>query len=231
MPLNKLPSVMVVEDHDALRTATIKVLQQAGFDVVGVSCAEDVDDAHLSQVFDGYVVDLNLPGEDGFSLALRLRRARPKAKIIMTTARTFLEDRVKGYEAGADIYMPKPVDPEELVAALTWLIARSRAEEGDQFLLRIDAKKHLLFGPACEVKLAASEVRVLLALAQAKDQTLERWQLMVQLNPYGDEISGDNLQVRVSQLRRKLALCGVEGESIKAQRGVGYKLCVPLVAL
>jgi DNA-binding response OmpR family regulator len=70
-----------------------------------------------------------------------------------------------------------------------------------------------------------------MALAQARDHTLERWQLMVQLSPDGEDISSDSLQVRLSQIRKKIAQCGVEGESIKALRGMGYRLCVPLVVV
>lgn len=229
--MNQPYTVMVIEDHDALRNATLKVLHQAGFEVMGVSCAEDLDDEHQARLYDGYVIDLNLPGEDGLSLAMRLRRARPGANIIMTTARTHLNDRIKGYEAGADIYMPKPVDPEELVAALKGLMTRNHMDPSFAHGLQLHPRQHLLAGPVGQCKLAASEVRVLMALAQAKDQTLERWQLMMQLNPDGDEISSDSLQVRLSQLRKKMNQCGVEGESIKALRGLGYQLCVPLVVM
>jgi len=229
--MNSPQTVMVVEDHDALRHATEKVLRQAGFEVVGVSCAEDVDDHHEARLYDGYVIDLNLPGEDGLSLAMRLRKAHPKANIVMTTARTHLNDRVKGYEAGADIYMPKPVEPEELVAALRGLIMRSNMATHIEYGLQLDPRQHMLAGPAGRTKLAASEVRALMALAQAKAHTLERWQLMVQLSPDGEDISSDSLQVRLSQIRKKIAQCGVEGESIKALRGMGYRLCVPLVVV
>ena len=202
--MNSPQTVMVVEDHDALRHATEKVLRQAGFEVVGLSCAEDLDDQHGARLYDGYVIDLNLPGEDGLSLAMRLRKARPKANIVITTARTDLNDRVKGYEAGADIYMPKPVEPEELVAALRGLVARSKLATRIECGLQLDARQLLLAGPSGRVKLAASEARVLMALAQAKNHTLERWQLMVQLSPDGEDITNDSLQVRLSQLRKKI---------------------------
>lgn len=229
--MNSPMTVMLVEDHDALRNATLKILEQAGFEAVGVACAEDMDDQHEARLYDGYVIDLNLPGEDGLSLATRLRKAHPKANIIMTTARSQLDDRVKGYEAGATIYMSKPVDPQELVAALRSLMLQSRLASSIAHGLQIDPRQQLLAGPAGRCKLAASEVRVLLALAQAKEQTLERWQLMVQLSPDGEDISNDSLQNRLSQLRKKLSQCGVEGESIKALRGMGYRLCVPLVVV
>lgn len=224
-------TVMLVEDNDALRQATLNILQQACFESVGVTCAEDVDDLHEARLYDGYVIDLNLPGEDGLSLAKRVRKVHPRANIVITTARTHLDDRVKGYEAGASIYMPKPVDPEELVAALHSLMAQNHLAETKVNGLQIDPRKHVLVGPADRVKLAASEVRVLLALAQAKEQTLERWQLMVQLSSDGEDISNDNLQNRLSQLRKKMTICGIDGESIKALRGMGYRLCVSLVVV
>ena len=224
-------TVMLVEDNDALRQATLNILQQAGFECVGVTCAEDVDDQHEARLYDGYVIDLNLPGEDGLSLATRLRKANPKANIVMTTARTHLHDRIKGYEAGATIYMTKPVAPEELVAALRSLMTNSQLADSTVHGLQIDPRQQLLAGPTARTKLAASEVRVLLALAQAKDQTLERWQLMVQFSPDGEDISSDNLQNRLSQLRKKITQCGADGESIKALRGMGYRLCVPLVVV
>ncbi len=224
-------TVMVVEDHDALRHATLNILRQAGFEAVGVSCAEDVDDLHEARLYDAYVIDLNLPTEDGLSLAMRLRKAHSKINIVMTTARTQVNDRIKGYEAGATIYMPKPVDPHELVAALRSLILQSRLSNTIEHGLQVDPRQQLLAGPTGRCKLAASEIRVLLALAQAREQTLERWQLMVQLSPDGEDISNDNLQNRLSQLRKKISQCGAEGESIKALRGVGYRLCVPLVVV
>lgn len=223
--------VMVVEDHDALRDATVKVLSQAGFEVEGLSCAEDVDDEYEARFYDGYVIDLNLPHEDGLSLAVRLRKVHPRANIIMTTARTHLNDRIKGYEAGADIYMPKPVDPEELVVALRGLMTRRNASLGTAYGLQLNPRQLLLSGPSGHSKIALSEVRVLMALAQAKDNTLERWQVMVQLSADGEDISNDSLQVRLSQLRKKMALCGIEGETIKALRGIGYRLNVPIIVI
>jgi DNA-binding response OmpR family regulator len=89
----------------------------------------------------------------------------------------------------------------------------------------------LLRGPAGEARLAEAEVRLLVALASAKDQTLERWQVAVQLSPDNDDISPDNLQNRLSQLRKKIAACGMEGESLTAIRGSGYRLCVPVVVV
>lgn len=222
--------VMVVEDHDALRDATVRMLEQQGYQVVGVSCAEDVDDTPLSNTVDVYIIDLGLPGEDGLSLARRLRQAQPRAGIVITTARAQLNDRLTGYEAGADLYLPKPVDPKELLAALSGLASRLR-NDLLQTALVLNNSNLLLRGPAGECKLAHAEIRLLVALATAKDQTLERWQLAAQLNPDNLDISADNLQNRISMLRKKISACGIQGESIKAIRGTGYRLCTPLIVI
>lgn len=220
--------VLVVEDNDELREATVSFLSQEGFEATGVPCAEDVDDIPSATFADAYVIDLHLPGEDGLALALRLRRARPHTPIIITTARTHLNDRVKGYEAGADIYMAKPVEPAELRAALLALTGRRRSVQQSTKVLHLDPRRLVLRGSAGLSRLTEAEVRLLVALAAARDQTLERWQVAVQLDPDNEDMSADVLQNRLSQLRRKVAACGVESECIRAVRGVGYRLCVPL---
>lgn len=225
--MSKKLFVMVIEDHDDLREATVKLLIQEGYEAIGVTCAEEVNDTPVPRTPDLYVVDLNLPQEDGLSLAKRLRKAQPMAGIVITTARTQLNDRLIGYAVGADIYLPKPVDPQELLATLAAL-ANRLTRESSQGVLLLDGQKFLLRGPTGESKLAESEVRLLVALATAKDQTLERWQVALQLNLGKKDISADNLQNRLSMLRKKIAGCGIDGESLKAVRGSGYRLTVPL---
>jgi DNA-binding response OmpR family regulator len=222
--------VMVVEDNDSLRDATVTILRQEGFNVIGVACAEDVDDTPLKGAPDIYVIDLSLPGEDGISLAQRLRRAQPLAGIVMTTARTRLQDRLTGYKMGADIYLPKPVDPQELVATLSNLSDRLKYQAASQTLQLLRAQC-LLRGPDGESRLSEPEAQVLIALSRAKDQILERWQLVAQLDPDNSGMSADNLQNRLSQLRKKVAACSVRGESIKAIRGLGYKLCIQVLVI
>ncbi|MDZ4100994.1 MAG: response regulator transcription factor [Hydrogenophaga sp.] len=225
--MTRKPLVLVIEDNDDLREATLIFLSQQGFDVLGLSCAEEVDDTPTTRTPNLYVVDLNLPGEDGLSLAERLRRAYPQAGIVITTARTQLSDRLAGYAMGADVYLPKPVAPLELLATLSALTKKMLHQASDAGL-RLDDQKMLLRGPCGTSRLAESEVRLLVALASAKDQTLERWQVALQLNPDNHAISTDNLQNRISQLRKKVQACGVAGECIKAVRGSGYRLCFPL---
>lgn len=228
MPLNTPLLVIVIEDHDELREATQEWLEQSGFETRAVNCAEDFDELTLHRPPELFVVDLNLPGEDGLSLSARLRQTYPEAGIVITTARSRLDDRVRGYEQGADVYLAKPVSPQELLAVLHALGQRRRAvvHPADGFF--VDGQQLLLKGPRGQCRLSEAEMRLLIALAAAREQTLERWQIAIQLSPGQDNVSADNLQNRLSTLRRKFQTCGVTGESIKAIRNTGYRLCVPL---
>lgn len=221
-------NILVVEDHDMLRDATVAMLQSHGHRARGVLCAEDLDalDAALPDL---YVIDLNLPGEDGLSLARRLRQARPGVGIVMATARTQLHDRVAGYGSGADIYLPKPVDPAELLAAVRALGQRIRPADSGQ-ALRLNLQGLRLAGPQASVVLSAAEAQLLVALAQAPLQTLERRQVAVHLKLDSRDALRTNLDVRLSLLRKKLREAGAPDPCLQAIRNHGYRLCVPLAA-
>lgn len=219
--------VLLVEDHDDLREATIAALEANGFVVQGIGSAEEFDDLLQHQRPLLYVIDLNLPGEDGLSLTRRIRAAQSGAGIVMTTARTQVSDRVLGYESGADIYLPKPVDPAELVAALRSLSNRLAPWSNDvQTGAVLESQTRILRGSRGAVRLSESEQRLLSALASAKDGMLERWQVAVHLGSAEADISKDSLQNRISQLRKKMTQSLGEGEHIRSVRKEGYKLCI-----
>jgi CheY-like chemotaxis protein len=111
-------SIAVVEDHDFLRVSTVNLLRERGYRAEGYFCAEDLVEDNIIIQPDLYIIDLNLPGEDGLSLAKRIRAARSDVGIVMVTARGHIQDKVQGYASGADIYLPKPVDPDELLAVV-----------------------------------------------------------------------------------------------------------------
>lgn len=117
-------NIIVIEDHEVLREVTIAALQDMGYAVQGIDSAEALP--VLLEVFQAniMVLDLNLPGEDGISLAQRLRKSHPEIGIIMVTARIALNDKLAGYQSGADIYLTKPTSLEELGAAVQALSRR-----------------------------------------------------------------------------------------------------------
>ncbi len=112
--------VVVVEDQADLREVIVAFLGKQAHDVRGFDCADDLDEHLAKDWVDVLILDLNLPGEDGYSISERLRNAHPDIYIIMLTARTAVEDRVKGYASGADIYLDKPVSPIELQGSPGW---------------------------------------------------------------------------------------------------------------
>ena len=230
-----MTSVLVVEDNDELRVATVQFLVRHDVYASGVTCAEEVDeftDAISPQI---YLIDLGLPGEDGLSLAKRIRAAQPRAGIVMLTARSSIEARVSGYEHGADVYLPKPADPEELLAVVRSLSQRLAHEVSPEASLQVHARKLLLIGPKLEQRLTQRECLLLSALARANDHLLERWQILQLLDPTYEGVSTDSMEVCIVQLRKKLTACsGLEHPKngvIKAVRGVGYRLLVPVQIL
>lgn len=219
-------SIVVVEDHDVLRDATVAMLRAHGHAAIGLYCAEEVDERPAAALADLYVLDLALPGQDGLALARRLRAARPGVGIVMTTARTGIDARVAGYGSGADIYLPKPVDPAELLAAVQALGQRLRPVDTATPGFQLDVQQQRLTGRSGAVLLTRTETVLLAALAQADEHQLERWQVATHLGLDHRLVDRANLDVRVSQLRRKLLEAGAERPALQAVRGRGYRLCV-----
>ena len=221
--------LLVVEDHLALLDVTVETLAAQGHEVIGISSAEEVADLPALFVPDIAILDLNLPGEDGLSLALRLRRAQPSLGIIMVTARHAVAQRVAGYGHGADMYLPKPTDPAELCAAvkaLAYRLRQSAAAQPAAFTLNMVTQR--LNTPQGELLLRPAEAALLHALAIAPDRTLDSWQALEKLGKPVTEQGKAQMEVLVSRLRGKLLVHGAPAMPIRAVRGKGYWLCMPL---
>lgn len=221
--------LLIVEDHLALLDVMVETLAACGHEVIGIDCAEAVDELPVHFVADIAVLDLNLPGEDGLSLAQRLRQIQPGIGIIMVTARHALEQKLAGYEHGADIYLSKPVAPEELCATVRALAQRLRQSASTKVpVFALNVATHLLQTPQGEVVLSSAESVLLRALALAPHHTLEIFQALDQLDKPVDLQGKAQLEVLISRLRRKLLAHGAPTVSIRSLRGKGYRLCMPL---
>lgn len=168
-PLN----IVLVEDHDILRQMLKQALQEAGHQVVALSCAEELEDVAGGQPADLFLIDLNLPGEDGLSLTERVRSAYPLAGLIVVTARSSLQDKLEGYARGADLYLTKPLEVPELCAAVAAMGRRRQRvdhmlqqQHADLFTLQ---QQQLRIGKTGRppVALSASEVAMLVAFTRA----------------------------------------------------------------
>jgi len=220
--------IMVIEDYDALREAICRVLSEEGHEVVGVPMAEDVDDAPIGFVCDLYIVDINLPGEDGISLASRLRTSQPDAGIVIVSARHSLDDRIQGYSSGANTYLTKPLELDELRAVVRGYSSKiAQVAQGAGAPITLRSIRMELSGPAGTARMSQAEIVLLAAFSRAVHQTLEHWQVASHLE-HGNELSKESLEVRIGRLRKKLITCGASVPAIQSLRGMGYRLCLPV---
>jgi DNA-binding response OmpR family regulator len=221
-------NILVVEDHDDLREATVAALTAMGYAAVGVDCAEAMDEVLGRFRPDILLLDLNLPGEDGLSIAHRLRAAEPGMGVIMVTARNRPQDVKAGYGSGADIYVTKPTSPDELDAAIQALSRRLRPSAPVSKGLRLNRQTLCLTGPLGSAHVSDADAQLLTALARARDQRLETWQLLELLGKSLDDPEKRALTVQIVRLRKKLEQAGAADPTIKSIRGTGYQLCVVL---
>lgn len=215
--------IALIEDNADLRLLLTQGLQSLGHIVFAHESAEDLLEHRGSTDIDVYLVDLNLPGEDGLSLVRRLRATAPGTGIVVLTARDALADRIQGYEGGADVYLVKPIALPELAAVISRLSRRqSESSFGEPSALRL--RKGRLFGQAGEVKLSFDEAIVLEALLKAPAQRLATWQLARLMEATLDEAFRANLPVRMARLRKKLRSAGAPEGVLEPLRNHGYQL-------
>lgn len=224
-------NIVLVEDHDVLRLLIKQALEEAGHRVAGLSCAEELEDVAGGEPADIFVIDLNLPGEDGLSLTRRLRTAYPLAGLVIMTARSRLQDKLDGYALGVDLYLTKPVEPAELCAAIAALGRRHQRvatlmqrEHAQVFSLH---QQNLRIGkPGHSASaLSIAEAAMLTAFVRAPGQRLAYWQLAETLGLDLAVYPKSSLEVRVVRLRKKLIKAGAEPNCIESIRSLGYQLC------
>lgn len=228
-PCSSRLNVLLVEDHAGLRAAIQETLETAGHDVIGLDCAEAVSELRAFRAFDVAVVDYNLPGEDGLSLVSRLREHCPRVGIVMVTARDALEDKMRGYESGADLYLTKPVDAKELLFAISALARRLLPADATAVRYQLNLALARLVSPEGAVlNLTRREAQVLHGLVLAMDGRLESWQLLEILQQEDSERAKQNLEVLISRLRSKLRAHGISSEVLRSERSRGYVLDLPV---
>ena len=223
-------NIVLVEDHDILRQMLQQALQEAGHQVVALSCAEELEDVAGGQPADVFLIDLNLPGEDGLSLTERVRAAYPLAGLIVVTARSALQDKLEGYARGADLYLTKPLEVPELCAAVAALGRRRQRVEGlmaqQQTFTLSQQQMTLAKTGQAPVHLTAAETAMLVAFSRAPGQRVAYWQIAETLGLDLQNYAKASLEVRIVRLRKKLVEAGAEAGCIEAVRGHGYQLCI-----
>lgn len=223
-------SVILVEDNVSLREALEHHLVDAGFSIRGVGDGQELNQALAVSKPDVIVLDLNLPEEDGISIAKRVRLAYPSMGIVMLTARVRSIDRHEGYDSGADVYLTKPVNPSELTTVLQNLCRRISPQVDNQ-VWTLHLASLQLVSPAKEViKLTVSEAKLVQELALSGD-LLSMSRLIEVFGDIDLPEPTNKLRIEqvVSRVRRKMDVLLGGQPSIKAVTRLGYKLFVPVV--
>lgn len=223
------PHVLVVDDDVRLRALLQRYLAEQGFRVTTADHAADARDKLRSLQPDLLVLDVMMPGETGLSLTEALRAEHTDLPILLLTARGGPEDRIAGFEAGADDYLGKPFEPYELVLRLRAMLRRSvpaLAPEpaGPVRLgpLEFDVERAELRGPDGVVHLTGGEAALLQLLARTPGEVLSREAIADALGM--DETGERAVDVQVTRLRRKVEADPREPRFLYTMRGRGYVL-------
>ncbi len=214
--------VLIAEDDPLLGDALHAGLRQRGFDADWVRDGVAADLALADGGYAAVVLDLGLPRQDGMKVLSAQRARRNAVPILVLTARDAVEDRIRGLDAGADDYVLKPVDLDELAARVRALVRRARGEPSPVLEvgeLAIDPAARTVRFRGVPVELQAKEFNVLHELASSAGRVLTRDQLQQRIYAWGEEVESNAVDVHIHHLRRKLA-----PELIRTVRGVGYVL-------
>ncbi len=214
--------ILLVEDDPMIGESVVDGLTDEGYAVDWVQDGNSALLALRTTEFSLVVLDLGLPGKDGIRVLEELRSDQNLTPVLVTTARDTIEDRVKGLDAGADDYLIKPFDLDELFARIRALLRRS-AGRADPMIergrLQIKPATHEVIYDGQQVLLSGKEFALLLALAERPGLVLSRSQLEERLYNWDSSVGSNAIEVHIHHLRKKLS----EG-AIKTVRGVGYIL-------
>jgi DNA-binding response OmpR family regulator len=220
--------ILTVEDDERIRTAVRMALEDEGWEVVEAESGEDALVSWGAGPADVVLIDLMLPGMDGFEVCRHIRKGSD-VPIVMVTARADTHDVVAGLEAGADDYVTKPFQPKELSARIRALLRRARpAEPGRAHLrfgdLEVVPDEGVVRRDGDEVHLTKTEFRLLCELASAPGRVFSREQLLERVWGYDYFGDGRLVDVHVRRLRTKVEVDAANPRHVVTVRGLGYKL-------
>jgi two-component system phosphate regulon response regulator OmpR len=232
--MDQRPHIVVVEDEAVQREMLADYLARQNFRVSGLTDGAQLRRLVARDLPALVMLDVGLPGEDGFALARWLREKSGRVGIIMVTAAGDTVDRVVGLESGADDYIMKPFEPRELLARVKSVLRRAAGAPAEASRVRIgrrllDLDRRVLVDPAdgSEERLAASEFDLLKVFAENPNRPLEcDWLLEVTAHREAEAFDRA-IDLRVTRLRRKIELDPAHPEAIRTVRGVGYMFVPP----
>lgn len=219
--------IVFVEDNPDFREEISFQLRHLGHEVIDLDCGQALLDwLGPNAMPDIFLLDVGLPDRDGLELARTIRAGYPGYAIVMLTARAAVDQRIDGWESGADAYLTKPVHFRELVAIMRSLVLRYasfRPIDTGQWTL--DVRKNRLLNPAGEAcDLSVTECRLLQCLVESNGHPVERNRLVLALGEQPWSYDMRRLEAQASRLRKKFSQLGSTEPSLRPVRGRGYQL-------
>jgi len=224
-----MTTILIAEDDQQIRQALERILKFEGYSTVAVNDGAAALEAFAEQQFDAALLDVMMPFVDGMSVVRRLREKGDGTPVLMLTARQATSDRVEGLDAGADDYLPKPFELDELLARVRALLRRGGStigHLGDELIvgdLVIDEAKRSVTRGGRPVEVTKTEFDIVALLARNVDIVLSRSTMYEEIWGFDFESSSKSLDVHVGELRRKLELDG-EPRIVHTVRGIGFVL-------
>jgi len=231
--MNRQIRILVVEDEEAIRTGLIDVLVFHGYDADSAATGPDGLEKALTGKFDLILLDIMLPGMDGYEICDRIRTEDREQPIIMLTAKTSDEEIIQGLKLGADDYVPKPFSIQQLVLRIEAVLRRSQVgQEMARTLsiggIEIDTDNLCGLKDGNEITFTKREIEVLSYLSQNSDRPVSREELLSKVWGYARnlDIETRTVDIHVAKLRRKIEADTKAPELLITVRGAGYRLMV-----
>lgn len=214
--------ILLVEDDRLLGDGISAGLRQDGYAVDWLRRGDEVLPALEGSQFDLLIIDLGLPGVSGTEVIKRIRRKNLNIPVLILTARGTLEDRVSGLDTGADDYMVKPIDIEELSARIRALSRRSHGQSTPALSyagITLDPAVHSVTRDGVAVELSPKEFSILQTLMQQSGKIVPRTRLEESLYGWNESVASNAIEVHIHHIRKKLG-----SDVIETVRGVGYAM-------
>jgi len=226
------PHLLIVDDDERIRSLLQQFLVQSDY---LVSTAEDAEQARtlLSAIeFDLIILDVMMPGQDGISFTGELRNLQNNTPILLLTARGETEDRIKGLEAGADDYLPKPFEPKELLLRINAILRRMPDLKEDQMMpktlslghLKYDVARNELWEGETQIRLTTTESQLMKIFTSALGEPISRVDLVTSLGRDVSSAQDRAIDVQITRLRRKIEVNPGQPRYLQTVRGAGYML-------
>jgi two-component system phosphate regulon response regulator OmpR len=222
-------TIAIIEDHDSLREMMTNYFKQENYKVFSGSMGEELDNFFKKNRADLLILDLNLPGEDGISIAKRYRQVYPSINIIILTVRKESKDKILGYGTGADLYLEKPVSLEELNAAVLSIKRRVNQEDLNKENPKLNMKTRQLTFKNLKTQLGTQEAIVLKKFIDSPENIIEYWEILELLKKELTEKNKTAIVVYIHRLNKKLDEVGIENPAIQSLWKKGYQLTKKII--